>query len=501
MRGYRHFLALLLIMAVAAPVLAQGGACAAPLDFQIGDRARVRFTDGTGNRLRSQPTTSGSVLAIAPEGSEFTIVGGPTCADGYNWWQVSLITQSATGWMAEGMPGNYWIEPALVANAEEAVTGSTGGHESQTAGLPGPPGALPVGVQRLRLTTLDLDGTLGVYESGSGWRMLSRLDEDASLPALSPDGGRVAAAAGGRVYVLDAGSGATLQSFDWPQVTGNTALAAEWVAWTADGSGLLVTVSERNASGFPRSALYRVDPNTLAVTELLPLSDAFSLQGPPGEPPQVIVTPDRVIELPSSDKAVPVVVHSFDPAPTFGGQPYIPRLSWLTGGAAYYVIVPQQAGSSIDLVAWQLTPGGVAVEVLRVPDVNGTGEGLVSPSGRYLAVSYWADNAVRVYDLAAQEAERVFDGLTTLYGWTPDSSGFIAAAPPGPLTYHGLNGDTTSAYLPDVPALRSIFWLRDGTAIFRHVVSGGTELGVMRPGAMPFAVRNGADPGSAVLLP
>lgn len=80
----------------------------------LGNVARVTFTDGTPNRLRSQASTSAKILGRLAEGSQFTIVKGPTCKDGYTWWQVGL-ENGARGWVAEGSKAKYFIEPVSAA--------------------------------------------------------------------------------------------------------------------------------------------------------------------------------------------------------------------------------------------------------------------------------------------------------------------------------------------------------------------------------------------------
>jgi uncharacterized protein YraI len=68
-------------------------------------------TLGPSNNLRTQPSLSASVVGQMPGGSMFTVLAGPTCADGYNWWQVNY--SGLIGWTAEGRTNEYWIEPVM----------------------------------------------------------------------------------------------------------------------------------------------------------------------------------------------------------------------------------------------------------------------------------------------------------------------------------------------------------------------------------------------------
>jgi uncharacterized protein YraI len=72
------------------------------------------MTLGPSNNLRTQPSLSASVVGQMPGGSMFTVLAGPTCADGYNWWQVNY--GGLTGWTAEGLTNEYWVEPVMCYN-------------------------------------------------------------------------------------------------------------------------------------------------------------------------------------------------------------------------------------------------------------------------------------------------------------------------------------------------------------------------------------------------
>lgn len=71
---------------------------------------RVTFTTGEPVRVRTGPGTSNSILLLLPEGTLFYVTGGPVCSEPYWWWAVQTST-GVNGWMAEGVVGNYFIEP------------------------------------------------------------------------------------------------------------------------------------------------------------------------------------------------------------------------------------------------------------------------------------------------------------------------------------------------------------------------------------------------------
>ncbi len=76
----------------------------------VGQSARVTYTDGVALNLRNAP--GGSLVTQLPEGTVVSVINGPQCQDGYNWWQIQ-VTQGAAvgGWAAEGTQQSYFLEP------------------------------------------------------------------------------------------------------------------------------------------------------------------------------------------------------------------------------------------------------------------------------------------------------------------------------------------------------------------------------------------------------
>ena len=67
---------------------------------------------GLPNTLRSQPYVGydSVILGQVPAGGVFTVLGGPNCYNGMNWWQVNYNGQ--IGWTPEGSNyGIYWLQP------------------------------------------------------------------------------------------------------------------------------------------------------------------------------------------------------------------------------------------------------------------------------------------------------------------------------------------------------------------------------------------------------
>lgn len=97
----------LLVAFVGLPVAAQDTEplCSEPLPLIMGQHIYNR----PGVFIRNLPTISGGRAAYHGSSVTLTVVGGPVCADGYNWWQVEGPVNP--GWIAEGKPDFRLIFP------------------------------------------------------------------------------------------------------------------------------------------------------------------------------------------------------------------------------------------------------------------------------------------------------------------------------------------------------------------------------------------------------
>jgi len=86
----------------------------------IGAYGRVRPT-GQGNRLRTQPSTSGEQIGTIPLGRLFFVLEGPECADGVTWWRVRF--NELEGWTAESVSSAYYAEPVSGGRMELDLSG------------------------------------------------------------------------------------------------------------------------------------------------------------------------------------------------------------------------------------------------------------------------------------------------------------------------------------------------------------------------------------------
>jgi uncharacterized protein YraI len=77
---------------------------------KTGMKVRVAFSNGVAIRVRSGPGISANKIKTIPEGTVMSIVDGPVCKDNFEWWNAKF-DDGTVGWVAEGEPGNYFIEP------------------------------------------------------------------------------------------------------------------------------------------------------------------------------------------------------------------------------------------------------------------------------------------------------------------------------------------------------------------------------------------------------
>lgn len=88
--------------------------------------AQVSENPPVSNRVRVEPGTSGEVRGLLGPGEVVLVMAGPTCADGYAWWQIQSLAGLA-GWTAEGDETSAWLVPfppsfAAPSAAENIVT-------------------------------------------------------------------------------------------------------------------------------------------------------------------------------------------------------------------------------------------------------------------------------------------------------------------------------------------------------------------------------------------
>ncbi|MCA0455151.1 MAG: SH3 domain-containing protein [Chloroflexi bacterium] len=76
--------------------------CYSVKNLRTGLTGYVQYIDEIPKNMRVAPDLQSEVAATLLDGIGFTIIGGPVCADGYNWWQIQILSRpDVTGWFAE----------------------------------------------------------------------------------------------------------------------------------------------------------------------------------------------------------------------------------------------------------------------------------------------------------------------------------------------------------------------------------------------------------------
>lgn len=91
--------------------------------LQVGDAAYVLLGGGIDAlRLRNQPSTSGGVVQLMPNATPVTVIGGPTNADGFTWWQLRT-PDGNVGWAAEVVGNQRVLQKGSPPVSPTAVPG------------------------------------------------------------------------------------------------------------------------------------------------------------------------------------------------------------------------------------------------------------------------------------------------------------------------------------------------------------------------------------------
>lgn len=215
--------------------------------FEIDDTVRV--TENL--NLRSAASTAGSVIAVLPVGTTATVIGGPTSANGYTWWNIQ--TGQGTGWAVEDWlveadggadppPGGGIFDVGDAVRVTERVNFRTGAGTSNSViavlavGTTGTIAGGPSSASGFNWWQLQVS-------AGTGWAIEDVLVEDTATP---PPSGLPA----GAVVLVNSNN---LRMRSGPG-TGNTVLAV-----LPAGAQLTVVSGPASGSGF---TWYQVNSTT-----------------------------------------------------------------------------------------------------------------------------------------------------------------------------------------------------------------------------------------------
>jgi uncharacterized protein YraI len=159
-------------------------ACALAPRLAVGTTGSVAL--GSNNALRSAPSIAADsqIIGAIPAGATFTVLAGPTCANGYNWWQVNYAGMQ--GWTAEGENGDYWLNPGAAATTTTTpgfiVTPGATAASSQTNCSTAPAPHMTLSGGGVAVAPLALRSAPG---TGAASQILGPVDEGATFTIIA----------------------------------------------------------------------------------------------------------------------------------------------------------------------------------------------------------------------------------------------------------------------------------------------------------------------------
>lgn len=126
----------------------------------VGERGRVIST--VGNNLRAEPTANSELIAPMPQGTEFLVMGGPTCAEEYRWWQVQV--NDVVGWTIETGYNDYALMPIFPGAGQDGSASFEGVTFDYTANL-SPTGIYGIQVNPIMIPPDDVMSMGGVPDA------------------------------------------------------------------------------------------------------------------------------------------------------------------------------------------------------------------------------------------------------------------------------------------------------------------------------------------------
>ncbi len=206
-----------------------GGVIPPSTKFQIGNRVQT-----TANlNVRQTPSTSGLLLGTQATGQLGTVTGGPTAADGYNWWQIDY-DNNPDGWSVEDFLVLATPPPLPVVSLSASPLSITSGQSSTLTW------------SSTNATSCTASGGWTGAKSTSGTQSVSPTINTAYTLTCTGSGGSasqsvtvaVTAAASGPVahWKFDEGSGATANDSSGNGNTGTLTNGPTWVAGRIGGA-------------------------------------------------------------------------------------------------------------------------------------------------------------------------------------------------------------------------------------------------------------------------
>ena len=99
-----------LLAGLIAPAAAQDDcADALPPRLTVGQQGVVAVAEGFFLNVRAEPSRAGAEVVRLARGEVVDILDGPTCVEGFNWWEIGQF--NLRGWVAEAAGRDYLLDP------------------------------------------------------------------------------------------------------------------------------------------------------------------------------------------------------------------------------------------------------------------------------------------------------------------------------------------------------------------------------------------------------
>ena len=276
--------------------MSDGGDTPAPAgDFQIGDTVTVS-TDVL--NLRATPSLSGGVIAVMPNGTTGSVLGGPRSRDGYSWYQ--LQTPVGTGWAASAFLESGGPTPSP-PSSNTFSAGSIVAVDTDVLNMRSGPGTRQPVVATLPTNTAltvnagpaAADGYQWYWVSsrryGEGWVAgeFLRLSSDAS-PSPEPSRPRLTSSYPPGTRLIVATDALNMRSAP--------SLSRSVIATLPSGTRVEVTDPARSAEGFVWYGVYAgtYGGGWCVAQYLEPADDGGLSMAPPAPPPSSLLTGEQV---------------------------------------------------------------------------------------------------------------------------------------------------------------------------------------------------------------
>ena len=446
--------------------------------LKIGDRAKIskpNSKDFPGAYLKTDSGQAEPVLRYLPLNTVVDVVDGPRCGDdkGY-WYQIKY--GDLTAWLAEVVGNDYALDPSTdPASKPISTTASSTLMCIRSSAAPTIQAApAPKDAKSMRLVFATLDGNLAYTDNVGPSRIIANFNPPPLSVDLSPNGSAALVATYNGVYWVDVLTGNTILIADARTFKLSENAFASRVRWLPDGQSAAIEITDLqdNVTSYAIWRISLVDPasNFLATAGALP---ADSIKRSPAIDHAYIVSVSDISPFPQNANDDPPPILEFMAragSEVDASQIVPPALTWAADSKGFYAFIPLSADAApgVDPVGghvWLIPAnGGDPKSIGRLTKLKANEYAIPDSDGVNVLVgraTTWS-----IQEIKSGKVLRPLPALNLLFGWTPDGKGVIYNNKANEAKYLGIDGGTTSDYLPTVTDLYDIQWMADGTILY-----------------------------------